>query len=241
MNNTTQSPTMCRDIFHMASKLPKEASSPALAEPESSGLRLFGRRGAEQPKLQRSSSSSSLRSRFLHRLGFHKGISPEEQRNLHRHAAREDRRSRDSFFFEEEPLKEAKAIDNDDESVSTSPTVAMNSSADLSSFLRSRTYSSLSERSVTSTRSRSVSFDQEIVVYPVPSRPGLESERDDIWMSPSEMDDAVKRNIFEFASEQWDWRQVVDETEMIPVNGELVHPAHLKRDTSSWQKPVAST
>lgn len=76
-------------------------------------------------------------------------------------------------------------------------------------------------------RSRSVSFDEYVTVVPIPNRNAYsERIRAQLWTPPVEMQENAARNTFEFAAENWDWRQVTDEKDMVDYNGELIHPIH---------------
>jgi hypothetical protein len=75
---------------------------------------------------------------------------------------------------------------------------------------------------------RSVSFDASVAVHLIPRRDAY-SDRVKLllWQSPSEMQENVARNCFEFASEDWDWQRVRLDDEMVEVEGgERVHPIH---------------
>lgn len=47
-----------------------------------------------------------------------------------------------------------------------------------------------------------------------------------LWTSATEMEENVARNCIEFAAEDWDWRHVLEDQDMVIYHGELVHPVH---------------
>lgn len=74
---------------------------------------------------------------------------------------------------------------------------------------------------------RNVSFLPTVKVYLIPSKDAYPPHmRDAIWTSPREMNRNTIRNRIEFAAEQWDWRAVVEDEEMIDCMGHPVHPVH---------------
>jgi len=77
---------------------------------------------------------------------------------------------------------------------------------------------------------RSVSIDKSVTVVPIPSRTEYSCQvREKIWSSSEELFANAARNSVEFASEGWNWRQAVEDEEMIvhKPSGELIHPIHL--------------
>lgn len=77
---------------------------------------------------------------------------------------------------------------------------------------------------------RSVSLDQSVSVIPIPSRTEYSCQvRERIWSSSEELFANAARNSVEFASEGWNWRQVVEDERMLvhKPTGELIHPIHL--------------
>lgn len=77
---------------------------------------------------------------------------------------------------------------------------------------------------------RTVSIDKSVAVIPIPSRTEYSCQvRERIWSSSEELFANAARNSVEFASEGWNWRQAVEDEEMIvhKPSGELIHPIHL--------------
>lgn len=79
---------------------------------------------------------------------------------------------------------------------------------------------------------RKVILDSEVTVMPIPMR----SEYSDrvkkrIWTSASELYQNAVRNTVEFASEGWNWRNVIEDECMLhnSASGELIHPVHLEK------------
>jgi hypothetical protein len=51
--------------------------------------------------------------------------------------------------------------------------------------------------------------------------------RKQLWSDRTEIQRNASRNSYEFAAENWDWRQVAEDKDMIQaVTGELIHPIH---------------
>ena len=76
---------------------------------------------------------------------------------------------------------------------------------------------------------RSVSFDEVVLVHAIPNKEAYSDRiRKHIWTEPLEMAINATRNAVEFASENWDWRQVAidDEFYVCPRTGEKIHPCH---------------
>lgn len=75
---------------------------------------------------------------------------------------------------------------------------------------------------------RRVSLHNDVAVVHIPMRteyPNLIRER--IWSSAYELHQNASRNTLEFASEGFNWRNVADDTQMIPApSGERIHPIH---------------
>jgi len=78
---------------------------------------------------------------------------------------------------------------------------------------------------------RSVSLHKSVSVIPIPSRQEYScTVRRKLWSSSQELFENAARNSVEFASEGWNWRQVIEDEGMIIHNptGELIHPIHLR-------------
>uniref|UniRef100_A0A7S3LBV7 Uncharacterized protein n=1 Tax=Amphora coffeiformis TaxID=265554 RepID=A0A7S3LBV7_9STRA len=74
---------------------------------------------------------------------------------------------------------------------------------------------------------RSVHFNPSVVVHPIPLHTAYSKRiKDTVWTSVSEMEENVARNCLEFAAENWDAAQVVEDQDMVVYHGELVHPVH---------------
>ena len=78
-----------------------------------------------------------------------------------------------------------------------------------------------------------VCFDSAVIVHPIPNRTDYSDRvRKSIWMHRRELEENAARNVLEFAAENWDWRQVCEEMDMIVIEDQLVHPVHLIRQCS---------
>lgn len=149
-----------------------------------------------------SSDSASIRSRYLHRLG----VTQPKKIPLTRSklAAFSDSKSR------VETLKKDDYGEPDKTITASSP--------QLHSPLRERT---------------SVCFDNTVTVHEIPKRTEYSDRvKSTIWMPLQELEANAARNVIEFAAENWDWRQVYEESDMVILQGqeEPVHPAHFMRE-----------
>jgi hypothetical protein len=119
--------------------------------------------------------------------------------------------------------------ENDDISTVTSPDRQLNffqQSLSMSSMTSTDTSStqSLKEENV---RPRAVSFHSAVTVHPIPKHTAYSNRiRATIWTNPMEMQESAARNCFEFAAENWDWRQVAEDQDMVHYQGERIHPIH---------------
>ena len=162
-------------------------------------------------------SATNVRSRFLHRLGF----SPPMGRSM------------------KSPTKRGRSGSR--ESSEASFQVLLKQENDNPSSLR-RPFGFFEERSSTSLLSsdsdcseeegeRSVSFSPLVTVHPIPKHSAYSQRiRQTIWTPPSEMQENAARNCIEFAAENWDWRQVAEDQDMVYYRGEFVHPVHFAHE-----------
>jgi hypothetical protein len=76
-------------------------------------------------------------------------------------------------------------------------------------------------------RKTSVFFDDIVSVVSIPSHSDYsERIRSRTWADRYEISAMASRNMLEFASEGWDWRNVAGDEDMLHIEGELVHPIH---------------
>ena len=95
------------------------------------------------------------------------------------------------------------------------------------------------ENQASKKKQRSVSFEETVTVLTIPNKDSYSDKtRKHLWTEPHEMSQNSTRNAVEFASENWDWRQVADDVEfyICPVTGEKVHPCHA---TYSYQQTTS--
>jgi hypothetical protein len=79
----------------------------------------------------------------------------------------------------------------------------------------------------------SVCFGSIVTVHEIPKRTEYsERVKSTIWTPFQELEANVTRNSIEFAAENWDWRQVYEESDMVFLQGqeEPVHPVHFMRE-----------
>lgn len=80
-------------------------------------------------------------------------------------------------------------------------------------------------------KNRGVSLHKSVSVIPIPSRleySSVVAER--LWSSSAELCANAARNSVEFASEGWNWRNVIEDEGMLlhKASGELIHPIHVQ-------------
>jgi len=83
------------------------------------------------------------------------------------------------------------------------------------------------------TPERSIQFQNEVLVMPIPSRHEYSSRiKKFLWSGAEELSQSIERNRAEFASEGWDWHSVLEDDEMYvdAQSGELVHPIWLEEE-----------
>lgn len=156
------------------------------------------------------SSAGDIRGRFLNRLGIQKEPSP-------------------TSTTPEETTSNAKMVP-----APRSERLKISSSDDdtgASSLCSSSFGSSIF--SLRSTKSRSVSFDQSVSVRTIPRRDAYTDRiKDQLWCSAQELHENAVRNSYEFAAENWDWRQAVEEEHMVMIGSDHIHPVHCSRECS---------
>ena len=86
---------------------------------------------------------------------------------------------------------------------------------------------------------RGVSFDATVEVRPIPMRTEYSSRiRSHLWSGRREMHDNVSRNVLEYASERYDWRNAPEDDEFYVdvATGEKIHPIHYERYLQAQQQ-----
>lgn len=76
-------------------------------------------------------------------------------------------------------------------------------------------------------RSRSVRFDNSVLVVPIPSRHMYSNRiKKTIWRNGNELRKNADRNRHEYSTEGWDWNKVLEDEDMYVdiATGEKVHP-----------------
>lgn len=176
------------------------------------------------PRVAPAPCSAKVRARFLNRLG----ISPPQDESKFLAASR----SRGPTRFAGEPSFQV-SLKDDDEVLSKQIHRRRHS---FGFFLQQSTSLSSSSSSdskpfMMESSERSVSFSPSVTVHPIPKHTAYSSRiRDAIWTKPTEMQESAARNCLEFAAENWDWRQVAEDEDMVYYEGELVHPVHFAHE-----------
>jgi hypothetical protein len=73
------------------------------------------------------------------------------------------------------------------------------------------------------------------MVVPIPSRHSYSKRiKQAFWMDGAEIRETAERNRYEFASEGWDFHQVLEDEDMYVdmVTGQLVHPVWVENEIS---------
>lgn len=80
-------------------------------------------------------------------------------------------------------------------------------------------------------RRKAVDFAPEVSMMLIPHRFDYDDDvRSSLWSSRHELGAMAARNYLEFAAEERDWRNAIEEDEMVTLNnGEKVHPVHYDR------------
>ena len=76
-------------------------------------------------------------------------------------------------------------------------------------------------------RRRRIQFNANVMVVPIPSRHAYSKRiKQAFWMDGAEIQATAERNRYEFASEGWDYQQVLEDEDMYMdvATGQLVHP-----------------
>lgn len=193
----------------LASCNPKQTKVPKKDKTVSSSTRTI----RSSPSVSR--SASTIRARFLSQLGISKDFQhstvPLSRRNSH------------DAYLGSDSFGEVLKGDHGKSDESFDDTSANSESG-----------SSLSSNSVDLRKGYSgVSFDSNVVVHPIPSRAAYSDRiRNTLWTHPIEMQQNTARNCVEFAAENWDWRQVVDDEDMVLCDGEPIHPVHFAYESN---------
>lgn len=94
-------------------------------------------------------------------------------------------------------------------------------------------------------KKKGVTIRKTVTVVPIPSRSDYSHiVRDRLWTTSTELAVNAARNTVEFASEGWNWRNVLEDENMLvhQENGELIHPIHIQNAlTCSSNQPQEIT
>lgn len=157
-------------------------------------------------------SAAKIRSRLLHSLGFDPSGTSAEAARPANPVSRKTARPRSVSF--QEDLKADYGLPAEDPLDITS-----------SSYGSSDSAKSDSSR-------RSVSFDNSVLVHPIPARTDYSDRiRPLLWTPVEEMQENAARNCLEYAAEGWDWHTVLEDESMVVVQGERIHPIHFAQQS----------
>jgi hypothetical protein len=87
-------------------------------------------------------------------------------------------------------------------------------------------------------------FNETVEVVPIPMRNEYSNRvKSRLWNNAMEIHENAARNALEFASEGWDWRNVVEDDEMYicSASGELVHPIHYEPSSQEQSLSFSQT
>ena len=114
------------------------------------------------------------------------------------------------------------------------------SGTDLASLASTPT-ESCSETSSLSTTSRRLHFNETVTVCPIPKREAYSKRmKEQLWHTPEEMMTIARRNSIEFASEGWDWNNVLEDENMYRCvnSNEKIHPVHVQNYQQQLERPI---
>eukprot|EP00934_Nitzschia_sp_Nitz4_P009270 Nitzschia sp. Nitz4//scaffold345_size17508//2057//2680//NITZ4_008822-RA/size17508-processed-gene-0.9-mRNA-1//1//CDS//3329548625//9260//frame0 len=80
---------------------------------------------------------------------------------------------------------------------------------------------------------RKLTFNEEVKVCLIPKKEEYSKRiRDFLWTNPEDMALNAHRNTIEFASENWDWRNAMEDDNMYRclATNELIHPVHIEQN-----------
>ena len=169
-------------------------------------------------KAPSSTTAAEVRSKFMNKLGIAPQIPEGTTTTRTPHVKRRDL---------EEPSYETEL--NDQAKAASRTSALFRFFTPQSSSVSSGSDSNDNDATATAAKpeKRSVHFNSAVVVYPIPLHTAYSNRiRDTVWTSVAEMEENVARNCLEFAAENWDGAQVVEDQDMVIYHGELVHPVH---------------
>jgi hypothetical protein len=145
-----------------------------------------------------------------------KGCEEEQRRNEIGSEKKQDPRPAFSFFGQRDSSQDTEST------LSCSFTTSSDHSAPTAS--PSRSNHPLKEK-------KKLTFDNEVLVCPIPKRNEYSKRiKDCLWTAAEDAARDFSRNVLEFAAEGNDWRYVLEDADMYrdPVTQEMIHPIHIE-------------
>ncbi len=100
--------------------------------------------------------------------------------------------------------------------------------------------SSVSKHDRSLNSKRRIVFKPEVKVQTIPSHTDFSDRiRRVMWTDAVEMDENAARNCLEYTAEGWDWRNVLDDEDMIVINGEKIHPVHFSDEECNLNRELS--
>lgn len=86
---------------------------------------------------------------------------------------------------------------------------------------------------------RIVHFDDSVLVVPIPSRHMYSNRiKEAFWTDGDELRNIADKNSYEYATEGWDWKNVLEDDDMYTdmATGEKIHPCWVEHGDTNWKQ-----
>lgn len=182
----------------------------------------------------------AIRSKLLNSLGIYKAVPVRNTGERRKHVIRSSFTSTSQAQIHQQRIRHAEQFrlplnDNIDASntSSTHQPLAFSSPLPVGAASISPPSSTSSLDPSNSSNDRSIHFENEVMVVPIPTRHEYSNRiKKFLWSGAEELSENVERNRAEFAAEGWDWHSVLEDDDMYvdAQSGELVHPVWLEEE-----------